>query len=83
MNCIFYYGSKLQVAKVQSAPAVPIPPFSSKPVSPSDLRQLPEPTIQPLAASSNLLERTSLESLEEAQVVEDEGDFLPLICYHW
>ncbi|XP_073299759.1 nuclear transport factor 2-like isoform X2 [Primulina huaijiensis] len=64
------------VAKAQSAPAVPIPPFSSKPVSPSDLRHLPEPRIQPLAASSNPLEGTSLESLEEAQVVEDEVEVM-------
>ncbi|XP_073147426.1 nuclear transport factor 2-like isoform X2 [Henckelia pumila] len=64
------------VAKVQSAPAVPIPPFSSKPVSQSDLRHLPESTIQPLAASLNALERSSLESLEEAQVVEDEVEVM-------
>ncbi|XP_075523840.1 nuclear transport factor 2-like isoform X2 [Primulina tabacum] len=64
------------VAKVQSAPVVPIPPFSSKPVSPSDLRHLPESRIQPLAASSNPLEGTSLESLEEAQVVEDEVEVM-------
>ncbi|XP_073299761.1 nuclear transport factor 2-like isoform X4 [Primulina huaijiensis] len=70
------YASILQVAKAQSAPAVPIPPFSSKPVSPSDLRHLPEPRIQPLAASSNPLEGTSLESLEEAQVVEDEVEVM-------
>ncbi|XP_073048840.1 nuclear transport factor 2-like isoform X1 [Primulina eburnea] len=68
------YASILQVAKANSAPAVPIPPSLSKPVSPSDLRHLPEATIQPLAASSNPLER--LDSLEEVQVVEDEVEIM-------
>ncbi|PIN00198.1 RasGAP SH3 binding protein rasputin [Handroanthus impetiginosus] len=58
------------VAKGQSAPAVPSQ--SSKPAPPSEWQHIPESPSQPSLSSSNLIERSGIETLEEPSVTEDE-----------
>ncbi|KAL3812419.1 hypothetical protein ACJIZ3_013687 [Penstemon smallii] len=57
------YASILQVAKAQSAPAVPSQSSFNK-QAPSEWQHVPEPT--------NPVERSSMESLEEESALEDE-----------
>ncbi|KAL2463516.1 Nuclear transport factor 2 (NTF2) family protein with RNA binding (RRM-RBD-RNP motif) domain [Forsythia ovata] len=66
------YASILQVAKGQSAPAVPSHSSFNKPIPPSEWQHVPEPSTQPSAASSNPVERSGMDTVDEASAVEDE-----------
>ncbi|KAI3469856.1 hypothetical protein Pfo_026519 [Paulownia fortunei] len=65
------YASILQVAKGQSAPAVPSQSSFNKPAS-SDCHHVSEPPNQPSVASPNLIEGSGVETLEEASILEDD-----------
>ncbi|XP_022873179.1 putative G3BP-like protein isoform X2 [Olea europaea var. sylvestris] len=60
------------VAKGQSAPAVPSQSSFNKPTTPSEWQHVPEPSTQPSAASSNPVERSRMDSVDEASAMEDE-----------
>ncbi|KAH6834669.1 hypothetical protein C2S53_019811 [Perilla frutescens var. hirtella] len=65
------YASILQVAKGQFAPAVSSQPSFNKPTTP-DWQHGPETPNHPSDASSNLIERSGTETLEETLAMEDE-----------
>lgn len=77
----FYYCYlQLQVAKGQSAPVVSSQPSGNKPTTP-DWQHGPETTNQPSAASSNPIDRSGTEMLEDTIAMDDEGDSILRFLY--
>lgn len=66
------YYLKLQVAKVQSIPPVPQPSLNKS--APPEQHRTPETLGQPSVVSSNPVDRSGNEILEETSAMEDDGD---------
>lgn len=67
----------MQVAKAQSNQVVTSQSSFNKPATP-DWQHIPETPTQPLADSSNPIERSGIETFEDTSAMDDDGDSLLL-----